>query len=152
MRVVVIAFAPRESLQGYQQRQHLEHLLVLADPERRAYHAFGLGRGSIARVWLDPRVWIRYIRLIRAGGRLEAAHEDTMELGRRRAHRHKRTDHLDLPQPRPRGQADNQEDRPRARHGSPSRLTRDQTNLGAFPGNQRRSVQQCAFGPRDRRL
>jgi len=81
VRVVVIAFAPRESLQGYQQRQHLEHLLVLADPERRAYHAFGLGRGSVARVWLDPRVWIRYVRLILADGRPEAAHEDTLQLG-----------------------------------------------------------------------
>jgi len=81
VRVVVVAFAPRESLVGYQQRQRLEHLLVLSDPERAAYRAFGLGRGSVARVWLDPRVWIRYVWLILAGGRPEAAHEDTLQLG-----------------------------------------------------------------------
>jgi hypothetical protein len=80
LRVVVVAFAPPESLAGYQRRQGLGDVLVLSDPSRLAYEAFGFGRGSFARVWLDPRVWRRYARLIRAGHRLEAAHEDTRQL------------------------------------------------------------------------
>jgi hypothetical protein len=81
VRVVVIAFAPSESLAGYQHRQGLDSLLVLSDPDRRAYHAFGFGRGTVVRVWLDPRVWRRYAQLIRQGRRPEAAHEDTLQLG-----------------------------------------------------------------------
>lgn len=81
VRVVVVGFAERTSLQAYQQRQGIEQLLVLADPDRRAYRAFGLGRGRFARVWLDPRVWARYLWLILAGARPEPAHEDPLQLG-----------------------------------------------------------------------
>ena len=80
-RVVVVAFAPAESLVGYQHRQRLDHLLLLSDPDRRAYDAFGLGRGSLLRVWLDPRVWARYLQLMLRGRRPEVAHEDTLQLG-----------------------------------------------------------------------
>lgn len=78
---MVVGFAEREALLAYQRRQGLEHLLVLADPDRYAYRAFGLGRGRFARVWLDPRVWARYLRLILAGARPELAHEDPLQLG-----------------------------------------------------------------------
>jgi len=81
VRVVVIAFAARESLAGYQHRQRLDHIHVLSDPDRRAYRAFGLGRGTVLRVWLDPRVWARYAQLILRGHRPEPAHEDTLQLG-----------------------------------------------------------------------
>ncbi len=81
VRPVVIAFAPPQSLAGYQQQQRLDHVLVLSDPERRAYEAFSLGRASVLRVWLDPRVWRRYAQLIRRGRRLERAREDTLQLG-----------------------------------------------------------------------
>lgn len=81
LRVVVVGFAEPESLLAYQRRQGLEQLLVLADPERRSYHAFGLGRGRFARVWLDPRVWARYLRLILSGARPEPAHDDPLQLG-----------------------------------------------------------------------
>jgi peroxiredoxin len=81
VRVAVIAFAAPESLAAYQQRQGLDDVLVLSDPERSAYNAFGFGRGSVARVWLDPRVWRRYAQLLRRGRRLEPAHEDTLQLG-----------------------------------------------------------------------
>ena len=81
VRLVVVAFTPPESLVGYQRRQRLDHLLVLSDPDRRAYEAFGLGRGSVVRVWVDPRVWARYVRLVARGWRPEAAHQDTLQLG-----------------------------------------------------------------------
>ncbi|MGI9185142.1 MAG: AhpC/TSA family protein [Solirubrobacteraceae bacterium] len=81
VRVVVVAFASRESLAGYQHRQGLDQIQVLTDPDRRAYQAFGLGRGTLLRVWLDPRVWARYVQLILRGHRPEPAHEDTLQLG-----------------------------------------------------------------------
>ena len=81
IRVVVVAFAQRESLRGYQHRQRLDGLLVLSDPDRHAYRAFGFGRGTVLRVWLDPRVWARYAQLVRRGRRPEPANEDTLQLG-----------------------------------------------------------------------
>lgn len=81
VRVVVVGFAAPQSLAAYQHRQGLDELLVLSDPERRAYRAFGFDRGSVARVWLDPRVWRRYAQLIRRGRRIERSNEDTLQLG-----------------------------------------------------------------------
>ena len=52
------------------------------DPERRAYAAFGFGRASRARVWLDPRVWGSYARLIARGRRPVApVQADLLQLG-----------------------------------------------------------------------
>jgi hypothetical protein len=81
VRVVVVGFAAPESLAAYRRRQGLDELLVLSDPQRRAYRAFGFDRGSVARVWLDPRVWRRYAQLIRRGRRIERSKEDTLQLG-----------------------------------------------------------------------
>jgi peroxiredoxin len=81
LRVIVVAFAPADVLAGYQRRLGLDDVLVLSDPDRRAYAAFGFGRGSVARVWLDPRVWWRYVSLIRRGRRPERVQEDTLQLG-----------------------------------------------------------------------
>jgi hypothetical protein len=81
IRVVVVAFALPESLRGYQHRQRLDDLLVLSDPDRSAYRAFGFGRGTVRRVWLDPRVWVRYAQLVLRGRRPEPAREDTLQLG-----------------------------------------------------------------------
>jgi hypothetical protein len=81
LRVVAVVFAPVATLAGFQQRLGLEDIPVLSDPERRAYDAFGFGRGSIARVWLDPRVWWRYLSLIGHGRRPERVSEDTLQLG-----------------------------------------------------------------------
>ena len=81
VRLVIVAFAAPESLVRYQHRQRLDDLLVLSDPDLRAYQAFGLARASAFRVWLDPRVWARYMELVLRGRRPELAHEDTLQLG-----------------------------------------------------------------------
>jgi peroxiredoxin len=81
LRVVVVAFAPADVLAGYQRRLGLDHVPVLSDLERRAYRAFGFGRGAVVRVWLDPRVWWRYLSLIRRGRRPERVQQDTLQLG-----------------------------------------------------------------------
>lgn len=80
-RVVVVAFAPADALAQYQQWLGLDAVLVLSDPERETYRAFGFGRASFRRVWLDPRVWARYAALIARGGRPRPARDDTLQLG-----------------------------------------------------------------------
>lgn len=78
---MVVAFADPTALAGWAARLGLADVTVLADPERVLYAAFGLGRASVARVWLDPRVWLRYGRLLAGGRRLERADDDTLQLG-----------------------------------------------------------------------
>jgi AhpC/TSA antioxidant enzyme len=51
------------------------------DHEREAYAAFGFGRGSIARVWLDPRVWMASARGVSRGHVSGLPSEDTLQLG-----------------------------------------------------------------------
>ena len=55
---------------------------VVTDPDRAAYRAFGLGRGSIARVW-GWRALRRYVEIFRNDGLagLRRPTEDTLQLG-----------------------------------------------------------------------
>ena len=54
---------------------------VLVDLDRVAYHAWGLRRAAFRTVWLDPRVWGRYARLLLAGQRLQRLGRDSLQLG-----------------------------------------------------------------------
>ena len=54
---------------------------VLVDLDREAYRAWGLRRSSVAGVWLDPRVWVRYARLMIGGERIRSLGRDTLQLG-----------------------------------------------------------------------
>ena len=54
---------------------------VLVDLDRVAYRAWGLRRASFRTVWLDPRVWARYGRLLLGGHRLRRLGSDTLQLG-----------------------------------------------------------------------
>jgi AhpC/TSA antioxidant enzyme len=54
---------------------------VLVDPDRDAYHAWGLGRARLAAVWLSPALWARYARLLASGERLRRLGRDTLQLG-----------------------------------------------------------------------
>jgi len=81
VHIVVVSFAQPGSLAAYAERFGLADAVLLSDPDRTAYAAFGFDRGSRARVWLDPRVWRRYAGLLRQGRRLERPEEDTLQLG-----------------------------------------------------------------------
>ncbi len=81
LRVAVVVFATAGALSRYQRALGLDDTIVLADPERTSYRAFGFGRGSVARVWLDPRVWARYLSLVAGGRRPIRPDEDTLQLG-----------------------------------------------------------------------
>ncbi len=47
-------------------------LFTLADPERKAYEAFGLERGNLFQTFLNPRVWSAISRARRKGYQVEA--------------------------------------------------------------------------------
>ena len=80
-RIVVVSFASPASLARYRERFDLGDAVLLSDTHRAAYAAFGFGRASAARVWLDPRVWWRYAQLLRGGRRLERLEDDALQLG-----------------------------------------------------------------------
>ena len=54
---------------------------VVVDQPRTSYRDWGLQRASLARVWLDPMVWVRYARLIVGGERLGRLGRDTRQMG-----------------------------------------------------------------------
>lgn len=79
--LALITFTAPDAAMHY--REHLElPFPVLVDAERAAYRDFGLGRGSVARVW-GWRALKRYAEIIRESGlaELRAPTEDTLQLG-----------------------------------------------------------------------
>jgi hypothetical protein len=79
-QIVVVTFAPPPLLARFEAELGLG-LPLLTDRDRVLYAALGFGRGSVARVWLDPRVWARYARLLAGGQRVRRVREDTLQLG-----------------------------------------------------------------------
>jgi peroxiredoxin len=57
-------------------------LLVLADPERKAYQAYGLERGNLFQTILNPKVWSAISRSRKKGYRVETppAGQDAMQM------------------------------------------------------------------------
>ena len=54
---------------------------VLVDEDRTSYAAWGLRRASFTRIWMDPKVWMQYGKLLRSGERLRAMGTDPRQLG-----------------------------------------------------------------------
>lgn len=79
--VVLITFATQPNLAPYLERHDLP-FPVLTDPDLTAYNAFGIGRGTIRRVW-GWRMVRRYIEIYREQGfeKPGKATEDTLQLG-----------------------------------------------------------------------
>jgi peroxiredoxin len=77
--IVVVAFAAPDRVAAYQ-RERLAPLAVLVDPTRAVYRAYGLGRGSVRKVW-GPKTWWAYAKLIRRGRHFQLPTEDTLQLG-----------------------------------------------------------------------
>lgn len=79
--VVLATFTSAENLVSYVAKTDLD-IPVLMDAHRDAYRAFGLGRGSVARVW-GPKMVRRYLEIFASDGftKPERATEDTLQLG-----------------------------------------------------------------------
>ncbi len=77
-----MSFSPPALLGAYRRELSLpDEVELYADPGRALYRALGFGRASVARVWLDPRVWVRYASLLARGRRPRPPGEDTLQLG-----------------------------------------------------------------------
>ena len=79
--IVVVTFAEQANLAAYLTRHDLP-FPVLSDPDRSSYRAFGIGRGTVRRVW-GWRMVRRYVEIFRDQG-FEVpgkATEDTLQLG-----------------------------------------------------------------------
>lgn len=57
-------------------------LLLLADPERKAYEAYGLERGNLFQTFLNPKVWTAISRSRKKGYQVEPAPagQDAMQM------------------------------------------------------------------------
>ena len=79
IQVAVVTFTDPARLDAY--REHLGvSFPVVTDVNRSLYHALGLERGTRRQVWSVGTLKL-YLRLLRRGRRLQAAHEDTRQLG-----------------------------------------------------------------------
>lgn len=76
-----MTFTDVELLGQYASTHDLPFDLVI-DTERISYRSYGLGRGTVRRVY-GRRALVRYIELLRGGGwrRLRRPTEDTLQLG-----------------------------------------------------------------------
>lgn len=79
-RLACVTFAEPPLLAAFERELDVS-VPLYGDPSRATYEAFGFERGTVRRVWLDPRVWKRYAELLRAGGRLRRSGQDTLQLG-----------------------------------------------------------------------
>ena len=79
--VVLVTFTDRQQALAYRETNDLP-FPVLVDEDRRTYRAYGLERGSIARVW-GLRSARRYVEILRRDGLsgLRRPTEDTLQLG-----------------------------------------------------------------------
>jgi len=77
---VVVTFAAAPMLARFARELALP-VAYYGDPDRAAYRAFGFGRASLVRVWLDPRVLARYAQLLSRGRRPRPPQDDTLQLG-----------------------------------------------------------------------
>jgi len=57
-------------------------ILCLADPERNAYHAYGLERGNLFQTFLNPKIWSAVSKSVKKGYKVELPPkgQDTMQL------------------------------------------------------------------------
>jgi len=79
--VVFVAFDGPEALrEGLLDGVELAFPFI-ADAERETYRAWGLRRGSAADIWLDPKVWLQYGKLLLGGERIRAGGADTLQFG-----------------------------------------------------------------------
>jgi hypothetical protein len=81
VEIVAVSMSRPEALATYLKEKSLPFPIV-ADPERTAYAAFGLGRTSWSRILRAGVIW-RYMKLIFRGGKVRrvAEGEDALQTG-----------------------------------------------------------------------
>ncbi len=81
LQIVTVLQGTPEANQPFAQK-FAPGLYWLADPERKAYRAFGLERGSLFQTFLNPKVWSAVSRSRKKGYRVERppAGQDAMQM------------------------------------------------------------------------
>ena len=82
LSILVITHAPPDQAKKYLE-QRAPGLTGLADPERKAYTAYGLGRGSLRQTVFSPRIWQSNRELARSKGfhaELPPAGQDALQM------------------------------------------------------------------------
>lgn len=67
LRLAIISHASAESAKQFCD-QRAPSAVCLADPDRAAYHAYGLYRGTLWQTILSPRIWLSNRKIARAKG------------------------------------------------------------------------------------
>jgi hypothetical protein len=70
LEIAVVMQASPEATAYFAQR-FAPGLLCLADPERKAYQAYGLERGNLFQTFLNPKVWSAVARSRKKGYKVE---------------------------------------------------------------------------------
>jgi hypothetical protein len=81
IRVLVVSFSPREEVLHHADRLRLPFPMA-TDPERRAYAAYGMTRGSTWQAWHPRALWKYMVHGLR-GNRIERSKpgDDLLQLG-----------------------------------------------------------------------
>lgn len=81
LEIAVVMQATPEATAFFAQ-QYAPGLISLADPERKAYQAYGLERGDLFQTFLNPKVWAAISRSRKKGYRVEPppAGQDAMQM------------------------------------------------------------------------
>jgi peroxiredoxin len=82
LTLAVITQAPPEAAREFC-NQYAPGVFCLADPQRKAYKAYGLGRGNLRQTLLSPKVWRSNASLSRTKGwktELPPAGQDAMQM------------------------------------------------------------------------
>jgi putative ABC transport system permease protein len=81
LRIAVVTQGTPEATAEFAQ-QYAPGLFVLADPERKAYQAFGLERGNLFQTFLNPKVWSAIAKSRKKGYQVEPppAGQDAMQM------------------------------------------------------------------------
>ena len=81
VEVALITFTSVEKLTAYVADKNLPFPVVL-DRDRSSYRSYGLGRGTVRRVW-SPKALKKYVEILRKDGlgALSRTDEDTLQLG-----------------------------------------------------------------------
>jgi hypothetical protein len=79
--IAVVFFDNLDRLNDYRNEFGIpDRMTLLADPDRAAYDAMGIGRGSVWAVW-GPKIWWSYAKLMAQGRKFHRPTADSLQLG-----------------------------------------------------------------------
>lgn len=78
-QVVIVSFAPWNTLQGYQ-KIHQWRYPIFSDSKRQLYRLLGVQKGTFSKIF-HPKTLMNYARYLIEGKKIEKPKEDIYQLG-----------------------------------------------------------------------